>query len=155
MITQIELKEQFMYDPNVGLFMRYKDGWVFDKPDERGYIRIKIDGVRYRAHRLVFLWMTGEMPKNVDHINGIKTDNTWDNLRECTQSENCRNRKVNEHFTTSDIKNVTWNNTTKNWQVQIVEDGKTYYYGQYYYKHIAELVAIGARVKHHGEFARI
>jgi hypothetical protein len=38
--------------------------------------------------------MTGELPKEqVDHINGIKDDNRWINLRGATNGENQQNRK--------------------------------------------------------------
>lgn len=37
--------------------------------------------------------MTGEWPKNqIDHINRIRDDDRWENLREATQSQNSYNR---------------------------------------------------------------
>lgn len=37
--------------------------------------------------------MTGEWPKDqIDHINRIKDDDRWENLREATQSQNSYNR---------------------------------------------------------------
>jgi Demerecviridae HNH endonuclease len=58
-----------------------------------GYIHIKIDGVAYPAHRLAFLYMMERWPEeDMDHINRIKDDNRWCNLREATRSQNSMNR---------------------------------------------------------------
>jgi len=46
---------------------------------------------QYLEHRLAFLLMEGRWPKLIDHINGIKDDNRYENLRECTQQQNCMN----------------------------------------------------------------
>ena len=57
----------------------------------RGYLRIGIRGRYWYAHRLVFLWMTGEIPKEVDHINRNKGDNRWKNLRATDRKTNLAN----------------------------------------------------------------
>ena len=45
----------------------------------------------YGAHRLAFLLMEGRWPGVIDHRNGVRDDNRWENLRECTQQQNCMN----------------------------------------------------------------
>lgn len=48
----------------------------------------------FRAHRLIWKWMTGaEPPEIIDHINGHPGDNRWRNLRAATVSMNNRNRR--------------------------------------------------------------
>lgn len=52
-----------------------------------------IHGYHYKASRLAWLYMTGEWPKyEMDHINHVKDDNRWVNLRDVTPAENCANR---------------------------------------------------------------
>jgi len=64
----------------------------------RGYIRIKIDGVAYQAHRLAWFYHYKEQPTDtIDHINGHKADNSISNLRVVSQAENCKNRGLNDN----------------------------------------------------------
>jgi hypothetical protein len=52
------------------------------------------------VHRLVWLYYTGTMPENdLDHINGLRTDNRIENLRETTRGLNTQNRKETLGYT--------------------------------------------------------
>lgn len=65
-----------------------------------GYIGINIGGDRYLAHRLAWLYHHGEDPgdSQIDHINGIRTDNRIANLRMATASQNmCNSPKYKTH----------------------------------------------------------
>lgn len=63
--------------------------------DAKGYLRIPISGVVYRAHRLAWLLAYGEEAKGqIDHINGVPADNRLVNLRVVTASCNSRNTKL-------------------------------------------------------------
>jgi len=100
MISQDELKTHLKYDPDSGVFTWLK----LSKGKERllgkqagcfdgdGYIIIKLLGNPFRAHRLAFLYMNGEIPDVVDHINRYRADNTWDNLRSADVFINNRNK---------------------------------------------------------------
>ena len=58
----------------------------------RGHVVGSVFCCTYLAHRVAYLWMTGGWPKDqIDHINGIKDDNRWCNLREVTARGNMRN----------------------------------------------------------------
>lgn len=57
-----------------------------------GYVLVRIDGHLYRAHRLIWLMVHGEMPmRDIDHINGDRADNRLVNLRVVTRGENLQN----------------------------------------------------------------
>lgn len=88
------------YNPQTGL-LRWKTyrgssaqiGYVAGCVQKKG-IRIGIKGRMYLAHRLAYLIMTGEWPKDqIDHKNHDVFDNRWENLRSCSARENARNRK--------------------------------------------------------------
>lgn len=95
-MTQDELKECLHYNPETGVFTwinsrrKDKNGKVAGCVD-KGYIIIGINKKLYRAHRLAFLYMTGSIPREVDHINGKRGDNSWKNLRSVEPGENQRN----------------------------------------------------------------
>jgi len=99
-ISVEDLKENLSYDENTGLFTRLKvlsNRIKFTKRvgvvKESGYIHISINSTRFAAHRLAWLYMTGEMPKEfIDHINGDRADNRFCNLREVSNTENIQNQ---------------------------------------------------------------
>lgn len=130
MITQNRLKEVVVYDPITGVFTskavrnRHKIGDVFNTTNSCGYLRIKIDYTYYYLHRLVWLYMHGVWPSsNIDHINGDKADNRFTNLREATQSQNCRNRPVS-HLSATKVKGVDFCKPMGRYRARIRVDGK-------------------------------
>jgi hypothetical protein len=60
-----------------------------------GYRTFPIDGRNYRACRLAFLFMTGSFPTELaDHADRWPSNDTWENLRPATPSQNAANRRV-------------------------------------------------------------
>tara|TARA_R110002012_G_scaffold258505_2_gene438973 strand:- start:19 stop:606 length:588 start_codon:yes stop_codon:yes gene_type:complete len=94
----------FFYNEDKGLLINTTsgkgriEGSPVDCIDKTGYTKTVIKGFDYRVHRLMFLMKEGRIPNMIDHINRIKTDNRWSNLRECTRAENNQNsvRKVDQ-----------------------------------------------------------
>ena len=100
-LTQERLKELLDYDPETGVFIwKINRKYTAKKGSVAGclknnYWHISVNGNRYLAHRLAFLWMEGYLPENqVDHIDRNKINNRWSNLREVSQTCNMRNRAV-------------------------------------------------------------
>lgn len=100
-LTQSEIKELLSYNSDTGIFtwLKHRINSLIDSPanyiNNCGYVIIRIEGRAFVAHRLAWLYMTGKWPSlSVDHINCIRSDNRWCNLREASKSENQRNRNV-------------------------------------------------------------
>lgn len=130
------LKSRLHYDPETGLFTRISKCSTkkVGKPDKDGYITIKIDGTNYQAHRLAFMYMTGRFPVITDHINRIRWDNRWSNLREVSFAENMRNREFGsknfaESRSASGYRNIYRDERKDRWFVQVRHEGKAYYNG--------------------------
>lgn len=63
--------------------------------DSSGYLRVYVNYKTYAAHRIAWLLMTGKWPtEQIDHINGIRDDNRWANLREASSHENAKNQAI-------------------------------------------------------------
>jgi hypothetical protein len=68
-------------------------GRICHSKNHDGYIKVSFKSKKYFAHRLAWFYMTGEWPqREIDHINGIRNDNRWSNLRLVSRAENTQNR---------------------------------------------------------------
>ena len=88
-----------------------------------GYIRIRIDGKDYLAHRLAWLYHHGYFPEN--QIDGFRDDNRIKNLREASRRCNMQNQKIS-CVNNSTITGVSWDAAHKKWHVQIKVNQKKY-----------------------------
>lgn len=159
MITQAQLKSILDYDQDTGLFTwkkklsnRTEIGNLAGYYKDFKYTQICIEGTLYYAHRLVWLYMYGYMPKYVDHINKNKSDNRLCNLREATNQQNAFNSKKPSN-NTSGIKGVMWNKYAKKWHVQLCFNKKKKHIGYYADFFEACCISIKTRNLMHGEFA--
>jgi hypothetical protein len=126
---------------------------------QAGYInsdgrrRIRIDSVGFLANRLTWLYMTGIWPMGqIDHINGIRDDDRWDNLREVTNQQNCWNQGRAKN-NTSGYKGVNWEKTFNSWSAHIGVHGRKIYLGSFKIKEDAARAYNEAVLKYFGEFA--
>ena len=127
-LSQKELKELLSYDAETGKF-----SWVQPKGSKaegspagyvswNGYVEIKINKRVYWAHRLAWLYVHGNFPKeHTDHIDGDRANNSISNLREASNAQNMQN-----------IRNPTIKNTSgflgvqksgKKWKAMISVSG--------------------------------
>lgn len=151
-ITQDYLKTIVSYDPATGIFtwlINYHDR-MKGKPagtNNKGYKYLKINSQTYLAHRLAFLYMTGKLPElSVDHKDGIKNNNAWDNLREATAKQNMHNRSATKRSKLG-VKGVSFHKSRGVYQVQMS-------LGCYKTLEEAKAVYDEAARKLHGEFFR-
>lgn len=132
------LRELLNYDKDSGEFVwrvttsnRVKRGAVAGYVAADGYVSIRIDGVLYKAHRLAFAISYGSWPSaDIDHINGITSDNRLENLREATRAQNIQNTKMRSD-NSSGFTGVTWDSARKKWAARIFKGGKGIYLGRH------------------------
>ena len=134
-MNQDRIKELFIYDPDTGVFTtrvsrgRWKNGDIAGTKHCGGYIQIGVDQRHYLAHRLAFLYMTGSFPpEQVDHINGDKADNRWENIRAVNGSQNMKNTSLYKN-NTSGFCGVSWVKSERKWVVRISHGGVQLYLG--------------------------
>lgn len=158
-ITQERLRELFEYKEN-GTFVRkistsnrVKSGDLVGWKTVNGrYLGLSINGKKEFMHRMVFLYHYGYIPECIDHIDGDGTNNRIENLRAASRQQNMLNVKGFAN-TKSGIKNVHWSHSSQKWEVRCRVNKKIKHIGVFEDLELAELVAIEARNKYHGNFA--
>ncbi len=97
----------------------------------RGYLDLRVDRKLYKVHRLIWFIHYGEWPKNqIDHINGITTDNRICNLRDVTNQENQKNRGLGKN-NTSGFLGVHKSKNSGKWFASVTINGVTKRKGPY------------------------
>ena len=136
-LTQDRLKELLDYNPETGKFRwikcKRKDliGKIAGGSVGIGYIGIMIDYKHYRSHRLAWFYMTGFWPKDqIDHINHIRDDNRFVNLREATQIDNLKNLRMRDS-NISGVMGVSWDKRRNKWRASIKVNGKSMTIGRF------------------------
>lgn len=97
-INAFVLRSLFHYDRETGKFYRNGQNKESGRLATKGYRQISVNGTRYMAHRLAWLYVYGEWPENqIDHINQNKDDNRIENLRVVTNKQNSENVTIWKH----------------------------------------------------------
>jgi len=132
-MDQTLLKTLFNYDPYTGIFKRINRlkcngelspcDFVGKAKSTYGYLQYTIKGKTYDVHRLIFMYMDGSFAEtDIDHIDGDRLNNKWNNLRKVSRETNLRNvgkRKTSHKGVTG----VGLQKSSKKWKVWI---GKKY-----------------------------
>jgi hypothetical protein len=154
MNTQSDFKEILDYNPETveftwkkALGTRAKAGDVAGHVHKaQGYHQIKIAGKQYKTHRLVWLFETGEWPKNhIDHMDGNRLNNHISNLRDVTQRENNQNLESHRN---GRLVGCYFYKPLQKWKAQIKINRKAKHLGYF----LTELQAHQAYLKALNEF---
>lgn len=147
-----------LYEPDTGV-LTWKvrgPGRTVGKPVGRplpsGYMQAKINGEMHYVHRIAWLYVNGAWPDHqIDHIDGDKTNNAINNLRDCTAAQNSARRKTVRRV--APARGVFPHG--KGFVARIHTGGKRHYLG--YFKNLEEAKAAYAAKasKIHGEFAHV
>lgn len=125
--------------------------------NSHGYIAVTVNQRFYRAHRIVWLLMTGEWPPktmDLDHINGDRSDNRWCNLRLATRSQNNWNKPVqaNNPHGVSGVYQRTYRTGNTKWHARVYVDRKPILLGHFDTMEEAVAARKAAEIKYFGEF---
>jgi hypothetical protein len=143
--SQEILQEYFNYDSETGrLIWKYRDiskfknkhahavftsrfvGNVVGGLDSKGYFIVNVDKNIYYQHRVIWKLVTGKEPEfQIDHINGNRSDNRLENLRDVNCSENNDNKRLSK-ANTSTLKNIRFKKSSKLWYVSKRVQGLNY-----------------------------
>lgn len=150
-MTQEELKTLVNYDPITGIFINLKRGEVVNYIRGKGYLGIQLNKTKYYLHRLAWLYMTGIMPEQVDHIDTNKTNNKWNNLRIADNSSNQHNKNLQSN-NTSGVKGVCWDKINSKWIAKVNFKSRCYNLGRFASIPEAEEAIKQKRLSLHGEY---
>lgn len=141
MAASIRAIDLISYDPDSGKFSwKYlvgvtgkifsgSPGWI----NCDGYLRFNDGRSEIFAHRLAFEVMNGQaLPDDidVDHMNGVRDDNRWCNLRQVVRTQNCMNAGLKSN-NTSGHKGVYWDNSRGQWCAEIKAYGQRWRLGRF------------------------
>lgn len=133
-LTAQRLRELLDYNADTGIFTSRRlcrpVGYLVPP---KNYQRIVVDGQQWLAHRLAWLYVHGEWPADqIDHINGVRTDNRIANLRVVSARANMQNiRAPKANNRSSGLLGATWSARAQKWHAQINLDNKNINLGNY------------------------
>lgn len=158
-LTAKRLREVLDYDPNSGLFRWIQPPRVHPRINgyvaggcSTGYVLIKIDGKKYKAHRLAWLYVHDEWPPgDIEHINGSPLDNRIANLRVATNPQNQANRARDRG---KDLPKGVRHIASGKFAARIRINGESKYLGTFLTPEEAESAYLCAAKTYYGDFAR-
>lgn len=138
--TAQRVRQVFDYNADTGIFKwksclsdRSMNGEMAGGLDSIGYWMLSVDGGRFHAHRIAWLYVYGEWPKGViDHINGDRSDNRIANLRDVTHAANIQNqRKASRANRSSGLLGAHWSERRGKWHSCITANGVAHNLGYF------------------------
>lgn len=118
-------------DKYIATFNRIRAGSRADSLSPSGYRVLQPFCIKMMAHRLVWGFVTGAWPEGeVDHINGIREDNRFDNLRIVDRSGNATNTAVRSDNMSGRV-GVHFDVARGRWRAQIQKHGNIRHLGRF------------------------
>lgn len=131
-----------------------KAGTISNPKRGTPYLRVKLNGKTYEAHRLIWFYMTDEWPLHeIDHRDSDGLNNRWLNLRNATDQQNCANRSVRSDNSLG-IKGVYFDKESRRYRAEIQVSGRKIYLGRFDTPEEGSRAYMAAAAHHFGEFAR-
>ena len=134
-IDRKRLLEVLDYNKDTGIFSwkvslnrRVLAGSTAGSHDTHGYIQIGIDGRTYLAHQLAYLYVDGNVPAEIDHIDRVRNNNKWLNLRPLLHQENMQNLSM-YNSNKSGTAGVWFSSYNERWYAQLTFGGEQKYLG--------------------------
>ncbi len=151
-LTCAQLRQWYDYDPDTGRFWRKQRPKVHPglagNVNSNGYMVMKVDGYDYKAHRLVWLYVFGEWPRQeVDHKDGDRANNRLANLRDISPSHNQQNRRSAARHNATGLLGVR--KSGRGFSAVISVDGQTRYLGTLATPEVAHQVYLSEKRRHH------
>lgn len=145
-LTAERLRELLHYNPETGIFTRVADsqsglsgghvhwkaraGAVVGSKSKGGHLTVWLDGGARYLHRLAWLHVHGAWPESqIDHINGIRTDNRIENLRDVSHTANAQNRRDANPGSRSGLLGAHWSGARGKWEASIMSNRKKQFLG--------------------------
>jgi hypothetical protein len=155
MLTHEQLLQEVSYDPKTGEFVRLVKrsanaslGPIKGHPVGAGYLAFSVCGRDYYMHRLAWFFVRGSWPEhNIDHINGVRTDNRIANLRDVPQSLNMQNVRKPKAYSSTGILGVS--RFRSGYRAEIRIDGKKKHLGVFDTPEKAHEAYMAAKHVHH------
>lgn len=128
-----------------------RKGTVAGSVKKDGYVHLKIMGVEYYAHRVIYFMLHGYLPAMVDHKDGNRSNNKPANLRAATSGQNCANSRVRKDNVCG-IKGIR--RSGKKWRASITTEKKQLHLGSFDNHEQASAAYRNAAIQHHREFMK-
>ena len=124
--------------------------------EKDGYVQINVLRRICKAHRLAWLFVTGEWPPKgfvIDHVNRVRSDNRWSNLRLADPSQNGMNSGIRSDNSTGVTGVYRHSPDNDWWQAKVCLGGKTRHVGTFRTKEEATAARVAAANEFYGAFS--
>lgn len=108
----------------------------------------------FLSHRMKYYLHHGEIPEFIDHIDGNPLNNSIENLRSATRSQNNTNKRAAKN-SSSKYLGVGWHKRDERWHAQICVNNKNKHLGYFTDEKEAAQSYDQAASKYFGEFANL